>query len=68
MKETKVINEIEYHVTAKELTLIHKTSTRLRAYKEADYLKDLGYTGITVSVQTKNISIEIIEENYEQNS
>lgn len=68
MKKTKVINEIEYHVTAIDLPSVYKVKTRLRAYKEADYLKDLGYTGITVSVQTKNIAIEKIEENYEQNS
>lgn len=64
MKETKVVNEIGYHITAKELTVIHKLKTRLQAYKEAEYLKEQGFTDIKITMVIKNTIEETIEENY----
>lgn len=64
MKNTRAVNNLWYEVTAKESNLIHNTTSRLEAYKQADYFKDLGYQGIKVVKVTSTVIAETIEENY----
>lgn len=64
MKETKAINHLWYEVTAKELTLINTTESRLKAYEMADYYKDLGCQGIKIVKITSTTIEETVEENY----
>lgn len=64
MKDTRAINNLWYKVTAKESNIIHTTTSRLEAYKQADYFKDLGYQGIKIVKVTSIVEAETVEENY----
>lgn len=64
MKNTRAVNNLWYEVTAIDSNLIHNTTSRLEAYKQADYFKDLGYQGIKIVKVTSTVEAETVEENY----
>lgn len=64
MKDTRAVNNLWYEVTAIDSNLIHNTTSRLEAYKEADYFKDLGYQDIKIVKVTSTVESETVEENY----
>lgn len=64
MKNTLVINKIWYEVTAPGTNVVTSVNSIVGAYREADYLKDLGFDGITIKKITLNEETEQIEGNY----
>lgn len=64
MKNTRAINNLWYEVTADDTNIIHNTTSRLDAYKQADRLKSLNYKGIKIVKVTSTVEAETVEENY----